>query len=241
MTLDRLIDGAIEVAEHLRSRLSEQKIILVGQSWGSFLGVHVIRRRPDLFHAFVGTGQLVSFVVTVASQVQWARQRATEVGDAATLKALDDAAALPENCRGAAEASAAKRWLLMPPDRTYAKMIYDFMGPKPYPARGDVADWIAGPDFSGSKLETVITTMDVRELGLDMSIPFLLFKVGTTISCPLKLRRPISKTSAHPPRGSSRLTEGIMPVSPTQLNLWGRFTNSSGRTRYDLGGCTLSF
>jgi hypothetical protein len=129
----------------------------------------------------------------------------------------------------------------MPPERAYAKMIYDFMGPKPYPARGDVADWIAGPDFSGSKLETVITTMDVREHGLDMSIPFLLFKVGTTISCPLKLRRPISKTSAHSPRDSSRLTEAITPVSPMQLNLEGRFANSSGRARDDLRGCTFSF
>jgi pimeloyl-ACP methyl ester carboxylesterase len=73
-TLGRLIDDAIEVGEHLRSRLSEQKVILIGPSWGSFWGVHVIKRRPDLFHAFVGTGQLVSFVVTVASQVQWARQ-----------------------------------------------------------------------------------------------------------------------------------------------------------------------
>jgi pimeloyl-ACP methyl ester carboxylesterase len=39
MTLDRMVDDAIEVAEHVCGRLSQRKVILVGQSWGSFLGV----------------------------------------------------------------------------------------------------------------------------------------------------------------------------------------------------------
>src|ERR1700733_4411358 len=38
MTLDRLVDDTIEIAEHVRGRLSQRKVILVGQSWGSFLG-----------------------------------------------------------------------------------------------------------------------------------------------------------------------------------------------------------
>ena len=35
------------------------KITLLGHSWGSILGVHMVKQRPDLFSAYVGTGQVV--------------------------------------------------------------------------------------------------------------------------------------------------------------------------------------
>lgn len=172
MTLDRMIDDAIEVAEHVRGRLSQRKVILVGQSWGSFLGVHVIKRQPELFHAFVGTGQVVSVAAILADRVRYTRQRATAEGDQAMLKALDDAAAEPPDRRPDAEANASKKWIMSPPDLPIAKTIGDFIGDKSTPPNGDVADYVAGNKFSGSKLRNVMDTMDLRTLGLDMPIPF---------------------------------------------------------------------
>ncbi len=59
MTIDRMTKDGIEVSEHLRTRLGKDKIILLGHSWGSILGVHMVHARPDLFSAYVGTGQVV--------------------------------------------------------------------------------------------------------------------------------------------------------------------------------------
>lgn len=59
MTMDRMTQDGIEVAEYLRNHLHKEKIILLGHSWGSFLGIHMIRQRPELFFAYVGTGQAV--------------------------------------------------------------------------------------------------------------------------------------------------------------------------------------
>lgn len=59
MTMDRMTKDGIEVAEYLRNHLHKDKIILLGHSWGSFLGIHMIRQRPELFAAYVGTGQAV--------------------------------------------------------------------------------------------------------------------------------------------------------------------------------------
>jgi proline iminopeptidase len=59
-TVDQLIADTIEVTNYLRDRFDQEKIYLVGQSWGSTLGVLSARQHPELYHAFVGVGQMVS-------------------------------------------------------------------------------------------------------------------------------------------------------------------------------------
>lgn len=60
MTIDQMAKDGIEVTEYVRKVLQKDKVILLGHSWGSILGVHMIKQRPDLFSVFAGTGQIVS-------------------------------------------------------------------------------------------------------------------------------------------------------------------------------------
>jgi pimeloyl-ACP methyl ester carboxylesterase len=57
LTFERLAEDAIEVIEYLRWRLGKDRIILLGSSVGSLIGVMVTQRRPDLLSAYVGTDQ----------------------------------------------------------------------------------------------------------------------------------------------------------------------------------------
>jgi predicted alpha/beta-fold hydrolase len=59
MTLSQMTQDGVEVAEYLRAHLHKDRIVLIGHSWGSFLGIHIVKQRPDLFLGFVGTGQVV--------------------------------------------------------------------------------------------------------------------------------------------------------------------------------------
>ncbi len=59
-TLDGMVSDTLEVTEWLRARFGQEKVYLVGQSWGSTLAVLAAQRRPDLYHAVVGVGQMVS-------------------------------------------------------------------------------------------------------------------------------------------------------------------------------------
>ena len=54
-----IADGA-RVAEFARQYLHKERIILVGESWGSGVALEMARARPDLFYAYVGTGQIVN-------------------------------------------------------------------------------------------------------------------------------------------------------------------------------------
>jgi pimeloyl-ACP methyl ester carboxylesterase len=60
LTVDQMVADTIEVTNYLRARFNEDKVYLVGNSWGTILGVLAVQRHPELFHAYVGTGQMVS-------------------------------------------------------------------------------------------------------------------------------------------------------------------------------------
>lgn len=60
LTLDQMVSDTIEVVNYLRNRFDEDKVYIVGNSWGTILSVLAVQQRPELFHAYVGTGQMVS-------------------------------------------------------------------------------------------------------------------------------------------------------------------------------------
>ncbi|MBS4215045.1 alpha/beta fold hydrolase [Neobacillus rhizophilus] len=57
ITFDRLAEDGIEVAEYLRDKFGHQKVILIGSSVGSLIGIMMAKVRPELFYAYVGTDQ----------------------------------------------------------------------------------------------------------------------------------------------------------------------------------------
>ena len=60
MTLDQLHRDALEVTAHARARLRVDKVVLVANSFGSFLGLRLARNRPEWYSAYVGTDQNIN-------------------------------------------------------------------------------------------------------------------------------------------------------------------------------------
>lgn len=54
ITVEHMTQDGVELADYLRKSLQKDKLILVGHSWGSILGLFMAKARPDLFYAFVG-------------------------------------------------------------------------------------------------------------------------------------------------------------------------------------------
>jgi len=58
LTVRRLLDDTYELVNFLRGRFGQDRLILVGHSWGTYLGMLAVRERPEMFRAYVGVGQL---------------------------------------------------------------------------------------------------------------------------------------------------------------------------------------
>jgi pimeloyl-ACP methyl ester carboxylesterase len=52
------IKDTVELIDQLRARYHQEKIYLVGFSYGSYLGILVAQRVPERLHAYVGIGQV---------------------------------------------------------------------------------------------------------------------------------------------------------------------------------------
>jgi pimeloyl-ACP methyl ester carboxylesterase len=60
ITAEQLISDTLEVTNYLRNRFGQDKIYLMGHSWGSFLGIQAAARAPELYHAYIGVGQVAN-------------------------------------------------------------------------------------------------------------------------------------------------------------------------------------
>lgn len=81
LSLDKYISDASELTEYLCERFSKDKIYVIGESWGSALGIFLVDRNPERYHAFIGTGQMVSFLDTEMKCYKTAIQIAMDRGD----------------------------------------------------------------------------------------------------------------------------------------------------------------
>jgi pimeloyl-ACP methyl ester carboxylesterase len=59
MTIDQFVQDTIALIELLCARFGQQKVLLLGHSWGSVLAMKVAAARPDLLYAVIGMGQVV--------------------------------------------------------------------------------------------------------------------------------------------------------------------------------------
>ena len=56
----QMADDTVQVIEFLRKELKQDKIYLLGSSWGNVLGFHVVQHRPELLHAYFASNPIVS-------------------------------------------------------------------------------------------------------------------------------------------------------------------------------------
>ena len=89
VNLKQIVSDGIEVAEYLRRTYHKRKIIVFGHSWGSIVATDMVQRKPALFAAYVGSGQVVSWARTVQFQFDHLLARANAVHDMQTVKMLE--------------------------------------------------------------------------------------------------------------------------------------------------------
>lgn len=61
LTIEQLLADTDNVIDYLRERFGQEKIIIIGQSWGTVLGMDYINIHPEKIAAYIGVGQVTDF------------------------------------------------------------------------------------------------------------------------------------------------------------------------------------
>lgn len=59
-SIDRMKDDLIEVIDFVRTRLGQEKVVLLGHSWGTVIGLEAALERPDAVSVYIASGQVVN-------------------------------------------------------------------------------------------------------------------------------------------------------------------------------------
>lgn len=178
MTFDRRIEDAIELSEFLRRHLGKHKLMVLAESMGTLVGVPLVKRRPDLFSAFVTTDLYVDMARNQALKYQMTLERVRAAGNTKAVVALELIGADPMQWDLRAwnvnMTWAFKTNLPTPsPDRT---LLFPLVLSSPICTLWDIYDLFVGFQFSTTELFDEIMAYDARRLGTRFEVPFFLFQ-----------------------------------------------------------------
>lgn len=76
MTIKQSIADTLELTRYLLERFQQKKLFLLGHSWGSALGTLTVKQHPELFYAYIGTGQAADLAEQLKRTYQFDLQQA---------------------------------------------------------------------------------------------------------------------------------------------------------------------
>ncbi len=211
MTLDRMARDGIELTEYLRKHLGKDKIIVVAHSFGSILGLRMVRSRPDLFYAYVGTGQVAdesrNYIVAYEALLKKARALRNK-------RAIDELSrAGPPPYPSGEGYGVQRKWAnyFEGADRFLPGTLGLTLEAPGYSVQ-DINDSHDGQMLSGERLVPQARSERPKDLGLDFAIPIFFFQGAEDFTTPTELARQYFSSIKAPRKRFVPITGGHFAV-----------------------------
>ncbi len=88
MTFRQLLDDLRELTRRLKARFGRDRIVLLGHSFGTMLGLSAVKEHPEDYQAYVAVGQVIGPIANEIAMYDWALRRARAAGNARAVREL---------------------------------------------------------------------------------------------------------------------------------------------------------
>lgn len=237
ITFNRLAQDGIEVAEYLTNKLGYQKVILIGSSTGSLIGIMMAKLRPDLFYAYVGTdqnapdSQNLLYTLTVNALRGAGNTRGVQLLEKMGL----------DQSQWSRKDFDKRNRLLVKTIKDVPNMITDLILPSmlssPEHKIRDMLDIFKGMSYSLDHLFDELINFDFKKFGMQFELPVFIFHGDNDIITPTELARAyyeeieapqkefvLIKNAGHlacfarPDQFLEELIKRVRPLAPTSIN-----------------------
>jgi len=89
ITLDQIVKDGLTVTEFLIKKFNKDKVFIEGLSWGTTVSAYMVRKKPELFHAYIGIGQMANQPLSEQMSFDFAMKEAQKHNDEESIEQLN--------------------------------------------------------------------------------------------------------------------------------------------------------
>ena len=194
MTIAQFVSDAHELTAYLKTRFKHEKIFLIGHSWGSLLGMHLVQKYPTDYYAYIGIGQFVNGTDNELLCYEFTLREAKRLGDTSAVKKLEKIGK-PEHGLYTGDWVAGlktqRNYLVKFGGALYGKTEYDDMGKlyihAPEYTIVDLIGLLRGMRFSLMSMWPEVITADLEQQIPSVDIPCAFFSGRHDYNTPFTL------------------------------------------------------
>jgi len=175
LNLPQMVSDVEAMVQYLRATYHKPKIIALGHSWGSLLGIILAHKHPEWLYAYVGMGQMIDSVASERESYETLLQIAAARHNEQALKELRSIAPYPGPALDLNKVNIQRKWGVKLGGLSWGRDNYAY-----YYRAAELS-----PDYSDADVDTV-------DKGSALSLPRLIGALGnfdysrvTDFHCPI--------------------------------------------------------
>ncbi|MGG3280510.1 alpha/beta hydrolase [Paenibacillus solani] len=90
LSTDLLVEDLLALTDYISARFDQQKVILVGHSFGTYIGIQAAQQAPDKYEAYIGIGQMSNIVDSEWDGLNYVIDQAKQSGNTTDVQYLQE-------------------------------------------------------------------------------------------------------------------------------------------------------
>ncbi|MFT5168021.1 MAG: proline iminopeptidase [Saprospiraceae bacterium] len=89
LTLEQIVKDGHQLTTWLKEKYNQEKVYLAGYSWGSLIGINLVKDYPKDYDAYIGVAQIINMNKGIQITQNWLKEQAINANDKLALEKLD--------------------------------------------------------------------------------------------------------------------------------------------------------
>ncbi|PAD66760.1 alpha/beta hydrolase [Bacillus sp. 7586-K] len=93
ITTDQHVEDLLALTDYIKDEFSQEKVLLIGHSFGTYIGMKAADKAPEKYAAYIGIGQVANHTKSEMNSLEYTIHQAEQAGnvkDVEKLKSLED-------------------------------------------------------------------------------------------------------------------------------------------------------